>query len=253
MLENPSAYAISEEDLELLNQISLKLNNIPDMAFFGKAQKKPLGRRAQNSNQAVLERSKSSAMEIKVIMESHTDHLESSQFDPSSQQNPAPRSPSPRNADYREELKSKGMRLDLTQTSELRERSQAEFNPQILIKSFDYFADITRERANHYKRFRLATMNSDLSLRTADIFLKHFSELLLNCSSSFLIQKIKNHPTLIECYGELQQKNVIFYLDLSGSATYLLEFCQGFSEVLPRARGEYHHAGLAPLSSVQRS
>lgn len=50
ILENPSEYAITEEDLELLNEISLKLSNIPDLAFFGKSSKKQVGRRAQNSH-----------------------------------------------------------------------------------------------------------------------------------------------------------------------------------------------------------
>jgi len=167
MLENPSAYAITEENLELLNQISLKLHNIPDMTFFGKSSKKQVGRR-----EAILERSKSCALEIKVIMDSNVEHLESSQFDPSSKPSVLQRSPSPtRNIDYREELRSKGISLDLEANLELIECSQLQFNPHMLVKSFDYFAEITKERANHYKRFRLATINSDLSLRTADMFI----------------------------------------------------------------------------------
>lgn len=111
-------------------------------------------------------------MEIKVIMDSNLDHLESSQFDPTVQQSNHQRSPSPRNVDYREELKSKGMRVEVEETIQEVERPRSQFNPHTLVKSFDYFAEITKERANHYKRFRLATMNSDLSLRTADMFLQ---------------------------------------------------------------------------------
>lgn len=169
MMDNPSAYAITEEDLEMLNEISLKLNSIPEMGFFSKPSKNQMGRRGHPSSK-MLERSKSSALELKIIVESDLDHLESSQFDPNIKRDIG-RSQSPRNMDYREELKSKGLRLDLEGNTEIMQQASIQFNPHNLVKSFDYFADITKERAIHYKRFRLAAINSDLSLRAADMFL----------------------------------------------------------------------------------
>jgi hypothetical protein len=139
MLENPLSHAISEEDLELLNEISMKLNSLPDMNSFHMENKheSKSSRRAQtlqsmgfgsgirtsNFNEPNLKNS---------LLNCEVDHLEASQFDPNSTHNgDESKAATPRTLDYREELKSKGMTLDL-ERSEVEEES-TEFNPELLI------------------------------------------------------------------------------------------------------------------------
>jgi hypothetical protein len=118
------------------------------------------------------ERSKSQFNDSKVsIMSSDMENLEASQFDPNSiHTGEDTKLLTPRNIDYREELKSKGMTVEPEMMASERGGQEGQFNADQLIQTFTFFAEITKERANHYKRFRLATINSDISLRTADSF-----------------------------------------------------------------------------------
>ena len=123
MLENPLSHAISEQDLELLNEISMKLNFLPTLDSFHmdkKSQSKTnLNKKHHHHHHHSFqglneERSKTNYGDVKYhYTNGEIEDLEASNFDPDKKYlQESDRMFTPRNMDYRNELKTKGMSLE---------------------------------------------------------------------------------------------------------------------------------------------
>lgn len=99
-----------------------------------------------------------------------------------------------------------------------RENTDDQFKFEEILMSLKYFSGIIQEKSLHCERFRIASINSDISIKTADHFIKHFSQIIFDATDVIFIQndaKTKNGFTEIySTAGDKIVKNFFFNLFL---------------------------------------
>lgn len=99
--------------------------------------------------------------------------------------------------------------LKLSQFLDRQEEDQS-INDSILTM-LSIYCEFLLEKADHILRLRMATMNSNISYKTADYFLRHFSSVFLECTDCCVVQKRIDRKGVLEVYGDVQDKNVRFF------------------------------------------
>lgn len=183
-LQNPKLTSLNEEDIELLSQIKLKLESLPTTSSFdmkSKAKISPFGAVNKRKTMGNL-RSVSQKIEIERL-------------------NTSPRFVS------RSEIQNLNMSNITLPLFQREEEDQFKFEE--ILMSLRYFSKIILEKAVHCERFRIASINSDISIKTADHFIKHFSQIIFDVTDVAFIQNdTKTKNEFAEIYGSPGDKIV---------------------------------------------
>ena len=184
LLENPTDLSLSIKDLQLLKEIQTNLNNLPemDMLNFKKPNKK-------------IQRKKNLRNRLRSSSSKH--------ISISSRQNQ-------RSQKLKISLPSLNENLAFEEI-EQRRPILSGYVKETIIQSIEYFVGISLEKVVHYERLRIATINSQITIKTADHFVELFGRILMNASQCFLMQRDRKDRGLVEVYGRYQKEKVSFF------------------------------------------
>lgn len=192
-IENPKLTSLNEDDIELLSQIKSKLDALPTTSSFDmrtKAKISPL-----TKSRKLGDNIRSNSQKVFSVTESSPRFVSKSEL---------------------QNMNATHITLPLVK----REKSD-KFKFEEIFMSMGYFSEIIKEKALYCERFRIASINSDISIKTADYLIKNFSQIVFDASGVVFVQKnLKSKNGMYEVYGFEGEKDVIFYC-------YVIEDKQG--------------------------
>lgn len=184
-IENPKLTSLNEEDIELLSQIKSKLEALPTTSSFDlrtKAKISPLSKgrhldpKLRSNSHKVLSVSEHSP---RFVSRSEVHHMNTTH---------------------------------ITLPRFKREKSD-QFKFEEIFMSMGYFSEIIKEKAVYCERFRIASINSDISIKTADYLIVNFSQIVFDAADVVFVQKnLKSNKGSLEVYGFEGDKDVSFFL-----------------------------------------
>ena len=169
---NQKGVALSKRDIELLRDIKRKLEHIPQINLFDMKYKSSTSKKRRNK-------------------------LSSKSARDSDLYTMSPRSP-------REKITFPSL---VNIEDEVDDVIKEEFDFSELLQSISVIVEMILTKTDHYQKFKIAMINSQISIKTADRFVEFFGDIMLKCLSCFFCQKHVTNSE-IEIYGETNRKSV---------------------------------------------
>ena len=96
------------------------------------------------------------------------------------------------------------------------ELEDLEINQELFLDSLSFLSKLIKEKANHFRKFKIACINSAISIRTADHFVQNFGEILLGATNIVVLQRdLENGQGDVELFGHMKHSKVNLELTFS--------------------------------------
>lgn len=182
-LTHPELTALNEEDIELLSQIRQKLELLPTTGSFDLTGKSKISPIITPTSRKLGDKFRSISQKMELTKDASPKFIS------------------------RSELNTTQITIPYVKREE-----NDSFKFEEILMSLRYFSEIIQEKTLHCERFRIASINSDISIKTADHFIHHFTQIIFDTADVLFFQKSnKSIPVTTEVYGYNGGNKQVFF------------------------------------------